>query len=135
MVSPPTQRSLIQILARDFASRLATPFFLVDAEGNVIYFNEAAERLLGQRFMEGPAMPASEWSTKFEPTDAEGNPVAVTPVAPRQSGNRAVHVAWADPHTPLGHAKAQAEQAGGHLVVRSAPRKGTVAKKNLAGKK
>jgi hypothetical protein len=49
--------------------------------------------------------------------DAEGNPVAVTPVAPRQSGNRAVHVAWADPHTPLGHAKAQAEQAGGHLVL------------------
>lgn len=69
------QRNLVLILARDFASRLATAFFVVDAEGNVIYFNEAAERLLGQRFMEGPAMPASEWSTKFEPTDAEGNPV------------------------------------------------------------
>jgi len=75
MATRPAQRNLILILARDFASRLATAVFLIDAEGAVIYFNEAAEQLLGQRFIEGPAMPASEWSTKFEPTDDDGNPV------------------------------------------------------------
>jgi len=75
MATRPAQRNLILILARDFASRLATAVFLVDAQGSVIYFNEAAERLLGQRFVEGPGMPASEWSTKFEPSDDEGNPV------------------------------------------------------------
>ncbi len=50
-------------------------------------------------------------------TDSEGNPVAVTPVDRRGSGNKAVKVAWADPHTPLGRQKLQAEQAGGHLVL------------------
>ena len=52
------QHHLVLILARDFASRLATPVFLVDAEGSVIYFNEAAERVLGRRFIEGVGMGA-----------------------------------------------------------------------------
>ena len=47
------QRNLVLILARSFAAQLATAVFLVDADGTVIYFNEAAELLLGQRFIEG----------------------------------------------------------------------------------
>ena len=69
------QHHLVLILARDFASRLATAVFVVDVRGTVIYFNEAAERVLGRRFIEGRGMPAEEWSTVFEPTDDEGNPV------------------------------------------------------------
>lgn len=53
MSEPVPQRNLILILARNFPARLATAVFLIDAEGSVIYFNEAAERLLGQRFIEG----------------------------------------------------------------------------------
>ena len=49
-----TQRSLLLIMARDFASRLATAVFLVDPEGTLVYFNEAAERVLGQAFVGGP---------------------------------------------------------------------------------
>jgi PAS domain-containing protein len=70
------QRHLVLILARNFASRLATPVWLVDAEGTVIYFNEGAETVLGRRFIEGRGMPASEWSTMFSPFDEAGNPVA-----------------------------------------------------------
>jgi PAS domain-containing protein len=71
----PAQRNLVLILARAFAAQLATAFFLVDAEGTVIYFNEAAERLLGQRFIEGGGMPAEDWSTAYRPRDADGQTV------------------------------------------------------------
>jgi PAS domain-containing protein len=67
------QRHLVLILARNFASRLATPFWLVDVEGTVIFFNEAAEELLGRRFVEGRGSQADEWSTYFQPRDADGN--------------------------------------------------------------
>jgi PAS domain-containing protein len=69
------QRHLVLILARNFASRLATPVWLVDVEGAVVYFNEAAEAILGRRFTEGRGWPAAEWSTFFKPRDAEGNVV------------------------------------------------------------
>ena len=71
------QRNIVLILARDFASRLATAVFLVDEEGDVIYFNEAAEQLLGQRFVEGEEMGAEEWSTVFKPTDLDGRRLAI----------------------------------------------------------
>ena len=69
------QRNLVLILARSFAAQLATAVFLVDAEGTVIYFNEAAERLLGQPFIEGAGMAAEEWSTRYQPRDSEGHTV------------------------------------------------------------
>ena len=75
MVRGTAQRSLVLILARDFASRLATAVFLVDAEGTLVYFNEAAEQLLGRAFVEGRGMTADEWSTVFSPIDEEGKPM------------------------------------------------------------
>jgi PAS domain-containing protein len=78
MSTPVRQHHLVLILARDFASRLATAVFLVDVNGSVIYFNEAAERVLGRRFVEGSGMPAEEWSTIFAPTDEEGNPIRLS---------------------------------------------------------
>ncbi|MGZ8630322.1 MAG: PAS domain-containing protein [Actinomycetota bacterium] len=75
MATPAAPHHLVLILARDFASRLATAVFLVDVNGSVIYFNEAAERVLGRRFVEGTGMPAEEWSTIFAPADDDGNPI------------------------------------------------------------
>jgi PAS domain-containing protein len=49
--------------------------FLVDEKGSVIYYNEAAERLLGVRFIEGATMTAEDWSTRFHPSDDDGNPM------------------------------------------------------------
>jgi PAS domain-containing protein len=66
------QRNLVLILARQFAAQLATAVFLVDADGTVIYYNEAAERLLGRRFIEGRGMTAGEWSTVFKPRHDSG---------------------------------------------------------------
>ena len=38
------------ILARQLAMSLSTAVFLVDPDGNLLFFNEASERLLGLRF-------------------------------------------------------------------------------------
>jgi PAS domain S-box-containing protein len=72
MADPPPQRHLILILARNFASRLATAVFLVDEKGRVIFFNEAAEDLLGTRFEEGHGMSAEEYTELFRPADERG---------------------------------------------------------------
>jgi PAS domain-containing protein len=75
MAEGTTQRHLVLILARNFASRLATPVWLVDAQGAVIYFNEAAEAVVGRRFVEGRGLPAGEWSTMISPLDERGVPL------------------------------------------------------------
>ncbi len=89
MSDRPAQRNLVLILARNFAAQLATSVFLVDDEGTVIYYNEAAGRALGRRFIEGrDGMPASEWSTVFAPRDADGEPIPlerITRSVPRSS--------------------------------------------------
>lgn len=96
------QRNLILILARAFASRLATAVFLVDAEGRIVYFNETAERLLGQRFVEGHGMTRDEYVAVFRPTDDSGAPVEVaqTPIARsiarRQPGHGRLTIRGAD---------------------------------------
>ena len=93
MSEPAPQRNLTLILARNFASRLATAVFLVDAEGRVIFFNEAAERLLGQRFIEGRGMTPAEYAKLFQPSDDDGNPIPIleTPLGIAITGRRPAH--------------------------------------------
>jgi hypothetical protein len=64
--------NLVLILARDFASRLATPTALFDVEGAMLYYNEAAESLLGRKFVEGERIPESTWLAAFKPVDDQG---------------------------------------------------------------
>jgi PAS domain-containing protein len=64
------------ILMRQLASCLAMPIFLVDPEGNLVFYNEHAEKILGRRYEETGAMPVSEWSTIFRPFDANEEPLA-----------------------------------------------------------
>ena len=60
---------------RELADHLATPIFVVDAAGDLLFYNEPAERLLGSRFDETGMLPFAEWSTMFTPTDADGTPM------------------------------------------------------------
>ena len=71
------QHDLILILARDLTSRLATPAFVVDVAGTLVYFNEAAEPVLGRPYAEAGELAAGEWATEWEPTDLDGQPVAL----------------------------------------------------------
>jgi PAS domain-containing protein len=70
------QQEVEVILARHLAEHLALPIFIVDPQGNLIFFNEPAEAVLGLRFGDTGLMPASEWSTMFEPVDQAGAPIA-----------------------------------------------------------
>jgi hypothetical protein len=69
------QRDLILILARDLTSRLATPGFVVDDAGTLVYFNEAAEPVLGMSYAESGELPAGEWASGWSPTDPQGRPM------------------------------------------------------------
>src|SRR6516164_7865986 len=70
------QKAIELILMRQLASHLATPVFIVDQGGALVFFNEPAERILGRRFDETGEMAASEWSTAFAQSDDEGRPIA-----------------------------------------------------------
>jgi PAS domain S-box-containing protein len=76
------QKNLILILAREFASKLATPMFVADAEGELVFYNEAAEEILGQRFAEGMEMGVDKWVSLFRPETLDGTPKALDEVAP-----------------------------------------------------
>jgi PAS domain-containing protein len=65
------------IMARGFMANLATPAFLVDRKGVLVFYNEAAEEILGLRFEEAGPMPAEEWSARFEPTGPAGESIPV----------------------------------------------------------
>ena len=64
------------ILARQLASSLAMPILLVDTEGRLIYYNEPAEVILGQRFDETGEIAADTWSRLFAVEDEERKPIA-----------------------------------------------------------
>jgi PAS domain-containing protein len=74
-------KHLILILAREFASKLATPMFIADAGGDVVFYNEAAEQVLGRPFVEGMAMSADEWVSLFDLESLEGEPMELTKMA------------------------------------------------------
>jgi PAS domain-containing protein len=90
---PSTQHPVEIIMARGFASNIASPAFLVDAEGTLVFYNEAAAELLGVGFEEAGPMPAREWATRFEPTGPDGQPLALeeTPLAIALSQARPAH--------------------------------------------
>jgi hypothetical protein len=72
---PGAQHQVEVILLKQVASYLATPIFVVDGNGTLVYFNEPAEVLLGRRYDESGEMPASEWSTIFFPMDEDGSTI------------------------------------------------------------
>jgi PAS domain-containing protein len=61
------------ILNRQLADCLSIPVFITDINGNLIFYNEPAEEVLGKRFEDTGEMPATEWATIFKPMDEEGN--------------------------------------------------------------
>lgn len=60
-------KHLVLILAREFASNLATPTLITDDRGWLVFYNEAAEEVVGQPFAESGEMPMEVWSAKFAP--------------------------------------------------------------------
>ena len=72
--APRAQRHIALILARDLAANLAAAILLVDAEGNLVFFNEPAERILGRPYAEAQ-MSSAELAKTFKPVDEYGEPI------------------------------------------------------------
>ena len=96
------QQEIEIILARQLASYLAVPIFIVDPQGTLLFYNEPAESVLGRRFEESGAMPMDEWSRIFAPTDEKGAPLApddlplVITLAERQPSHRDFYILGMD---------------------------------------
>ncbi len=74
-MSTQSQKQLVLILARAFASNLSTPTLLADARGYLVFYNEAAEAVVGRRFSETGEMPLDDWIAAFEPRTTEADPL------------------------------------------------------------
>jgi PAS domain-containing protein len=68
-------KHLALIIARELASQLSTATFIADADGDLVFYNEAAEAILGRTYAEAGAMPASEWPSLFRVEGPDGTPV------------------------------------------------------------
>ena len=60
------------ILSRQLAECLDMPVFLTDTVGNLLFYNEPAEDILGKRFEDTGEMPVDEWGTVFKNKDDAG---------------------------------------------------------------
>jgi PAS domain-containing protein len=72
------QKNLILILARELASKLATATFIADADGELVFYNEPAEEILGRPFAEAGELSAETWTSLFHPETLDGQPMALT---------------------------------------------------------
>ncbi len=66
-------RSLPLILAREFASNLATPMFLLDERGTLVFYNEAAEVMLGKTYAEVGTVSANDFGEMLQLKDLDGS--------------------------------------------------------------
>ena len=63
------------ILSRQLADCLTVPVFIVDPEGTLIFYNEPAEQILGQRFQDTGEMRVGDWGNDFHPHNKKGKTI------------------------------------------------------------
>jgi PAS domain-containing protein len=69
------QKHLVLILAREFASNLATPTLIADDRGQLVFYNEAAEEIIGATFAETGEIPLDEFTAGFSPRTLDSEPL------------------------------------------------------------
>ena len=72
---PAEHKELEVILMRQLGDCLAMPIFIVNNKGTLLFYNEPAEVLLGQRFEETGELTAEQWAGAFMPTDLRNRPL------------------------------------------------------------
>lgn len=71
----PEEQPLELILARNLISIVSLAAILVDANGDIVFFNDAAAELIGSPFEEIGTLSREEWNQRFGPFDERGAPV------------------------------------------------------------
>lgn len=87
------QRDIGLILIRQLASGMAVPMLIADENGDLLFFNEPAEVLLGKRFDEVGDLPLDERRELFAFRDEQGNalPTDQPPLVVALRERRPVH--------------------------------------------
>ncbi len=75
MDAPAAAKSLPLILARELAANLATPMFIIDASGVLVFYNEAAELLIGRSFGELGEVAAGDFGAVLQLAEPDGTPL------------------------------------------------------------
>jgi PAS domain-containing protein len=60
------------ILARNLVSHITLAALLIDPDGVIVYFNDAAGELIGRRFEEVGPLERDAWNAEFGPFDEFG---------------------------------------------------------------
>ena len=68
------EQPLELILARNLVSIISLAAVLVDGEGALVYYNDAAAEYLGTRFEERGMISRAEWAAELGPVDEQGQP-------------------------------------------------------------
>jgi PAS domain S-box-containing protein len=76
------QQDIALILVRDLAEKLVAPMFLTDADGKIVFFNEAAESILGREYSDRYSIGPQDWTTLLQPEDLEGRKLELHEVPP-----------------------------------------------------
>lgn len=69
------QHPIEMILLKQWASLMAVPVWISDADGQLIYYNEKAEETLGLRFEDAGELPADRVAEIFVICDLDGSPL------------------------------------------------------------
>lgn len=69
------QEPIELILIKHWASYTALPIFIVDTDGNLVYYNQSAETILGRSFDEAGEINAAELEQVFVTQDLDGSPL------------------------------------------------------------
>ena len=69
------QREIEIILLRQWASHMSLPIWVSGLDGDLVYYNEPAEQLLGVRYDEAGTMPLAELTKTFKVETADGLPM------------------------------------------------------------
>jgi PAS domain-containing protein len=95
-------KSVVLILARELASNIATPMLVIDDGGNIIYFNEPAEHVLGATFASVGEMTPAEYDGRWATTDLDGTELSLargpmsTVVSEQTPGHRVIRIRGLD---------------------------------------
>ena len=69
------QKEIELILLRHCASHMVMPIWFMGPDGELLYYNEPAEPILGRRFDEAGPMQSEELSKMFSTTAEDGSPI------------------------------------------------------------
>jgi PAS domain-containing protein len=69
------QKSLALIRAREVASNLWMPMVVLDPEGAIVFYNAAAEVMLGDKFENAGELSSEQWAEAFAPERKDGTPI------------------------------------------------------------